>query len=99
MTIEERNKKLKAYITCLKCEVGGKYCADDCEKQYIAGNMREIIENLEAINNLVSKLEFGMSELKIASEVILRGTYYVDGWNDCVEAFIKFFQDLMEEKE
>lgn len=55
MTIEERNKKLKAYITCLKCEVRGRYCSDDCATQYEAGNMGEIIENLEAISKALEE--------------------------------------------
>ena len=50
MTIEERNKKLKAFITCLKCEVSGRECSYNCATQYEAGNMGEIIKNLEAIS-------------------------------------------------
>lgn len=50
MTIAERNNKLKHFITCLKCEVSGKCCDDNCSTQYDAGNMGEIIENLEAIS-------------------------------------------------
>lgn len=49
MTIAERNKKLKHFITRLKCEVSGKLCDDNSSTQYDAGNMGEIIENLEAI--------------------------------------------------
>ena len=49
MTISERNNKLKHFITCLKCEVSSKCCNDNCSTQYDAGNMGEIIENLEAI--------------------------------------------------
>lgn len=49
MIREEQNRKLKAFITCLKCEVSGKSCDDNCPTQYEAGNMGEIIENLETI--------------------------------------------------
>lgn len=50
MKIAERNNKLKHFITCLKCEVSGKKCDVNCPTQYDAGNMGEIIENLEAIS-------------------------------------------------
>lgn len=49
MTREERVKKLRYLITCMKCEVSGKECDDNCPTQYDAGNMGEIIENLEEI--------------------------------------------------
>lgn len=49
MTREERVKKLRSLITCMKCEVSGKACDDNCPTQYNAGNMGEIIENLEEI--------------------------------------------------
>lgn len=49
MTKEERVKKLKYLITCMKCEVSGKVCDDNCPTQYNAGNTGEIIENLEEI--------------------------------------------------
>ena len=55
MTREEQNRKLKALITCLKCEVGGKLCDDNCPTQYEAGNMGEIIENLEAISKVLEQ--------------------------------------------
>lgn len=55
MTIAERNKKLKHFITCLKCEVSGKLCDDNCSTQYDAGNMGEIIENLEAISKVIEQ--------------------------------------------
>lgn len=45
----ERYEKLKCLITCLKCEVSGKVCDADCSVQYDAGNMGEIIENLEEL--------------------------------------------------
>lgn len=57
MTIEERNSKLKHLITCLKCEVSGKCCDDNCPIQYEAGNMGEIIENLEAISKVLEQKE------------------------------------------
>ena len=55
MTREERNNKLKHFITCLKCEVSGKCCDDNCSTQYDAGNMGEIIENLEAISKALEQ--------------------------------------------
>lgn len=55
MTIEERNNKLKHLITCTKCEVSGKSCDENCPTQYDAGNMGEIIENLEAISKVLEQ--------------------------------------------
>lgn len=49
MTREEKIEKLRHLITCMKCEVSGKCCDDNCPTQYEAGNMGEIIENLEEI--------------------------------------------------
>lgn len=49
MTREERIEKLRHLITCMKCEVSGKPCDDNCPTQYDAGNTGEIIENLEEI--------------------------------------------------
>lgn len=55
MTITERNDKLKHFITCLKCELSGKCCDDECSTQYDAGNMGEIVENLETISKLLDQ--------------------------------------------
>lgn len=55
MTIEERNIKLKHYITCMKCEASGKVCDENCPTQYEAGNIGEIIENLEAISEILEQ--------------------------------------------
>ena len=55
MTILERNNKLKHFINCLKCEVSGKDCDVNCSTQYDAGNMGEIIENLEAISKALNQ--------------------------------------------
>ena len=55
MTIAERNNKLKHFITCLKCEISGKCCDNNCSTQYDAGNMGEIIENLEAISKALEQ--------------------------------------------
>ena len=55
MMIKDRNDKLKHFITCLKCEVSGKVCDINCPVQYEAGNMGEIIENLEAISKLLEQ--------------------------------------------
>lgn len=55
MTIAERNNKLKCFVTCLKCELGGKCCDDECSTQYEAGNVGEIVENLEAISKILDQ--------------------------------------------
>lgn len=55
MTREERNIKLKHLITCMKCEVSGNVCDDNCPTQYEAGNMGEIIENLETISKMLEQ--------------------------------------------
>ena len=55
MTIAERNNKLKHFITCLKCETSGKPCDVNCLTQYDAGNIGEIIENLEAISKALEQ--------------------------------------------
>ena len=55
MTREERNNKLKYFITCMKCEVSGKCCDENCPIQYDAGNMGEIIENLEEISKILEQ--------------------------------------------
>ena len=57
MTREERNNKLKYFITCMKCEVSGKCCDENCPIQYDAGNMGEIIENLEEISKILEEKE------------------------------------------
>lgn len=49
MTRKKRIEKLRHLITCMKCQVSGKCCDDNCSTQYAAGNMGEIIENLEEI--------------------------------------------------
>jgi hypothetical protein len=55
MTREERNIKLKHYITCLECECSGKACEPDCDIQFKAGNFGEIIENLKAISEIIEQ--------------------------------------------
>ena len=78
MTIEERNIKLKHYITCLKCELSGKSCEPDCITQFEAGNFGEIIENLEAISEIIEQqLEaWGKIDDEIAS---LQDMYSIGG--------------------
>lgn len=49
MTREERIEKLRHLIICMKCEVSGKPCDNNCPTQYDAGHTGEIIENLEEI--------------------------------------------------
>ena len=39
----------------MKCEVSGKVCDENCPTQYEAGNMGEIIENLEAISEIMEQ--------------------------------------------
>lgn len=39
----------------MKCEVSGKACDENCPTQYEAGNMGEIIENLEAISEILEQ--------------------------------------------
>lgn len=55
VAIEERNNKLKHLITCMKCEVSGKSCDENCPTQYNAGNMGEVIENLEEISKILEQ--------------------------------------------
>lgn len=55
MNIAERNDKLKYFIICLKCEISGKCCDDNCPTQYAAGNMGEVVENLEAISKSIEQ--------------------------------------------
>jgi hypothetical protein len=55
MTKEERVEKLRCLITCMKCEMDGKECDANCHVQYEAGNMGEIIENLEAISKALEQ--------------------------------------------
>lgn len=55
MTIAERKNMLKHFIICLKCRVRGKNCVVDCPTQYDAGNMGEIIENLESISKILEQ--------------------------------------------
>lgn len=57
MTLSERNEKLKYFIACLKCEVSGKVCDDNCPIQYHAGTTGEIIENLDAISKAIERNE------------------------------------------
>lgn len=64
MTIAERNKKLNLFITCLKCEMRGKCCDDNCPIQYDAGNMGEIVDNLEAISEILRKAAFILGSIE-----------------------------------
>lgn len=49
MTKDEAVKRLSVYIVCLKCEISGKECDDNCRYQYEAGTMGEIVEALETL--------------------------------------------------
>lgn len=76
MTKEERNNKLKYLITCMKCEVDGKCCDENCPTQYNAGNMGEIIKNLEEISKI---LEQESCEDAISREAMLNYQRYLHG--------------------
>lgn len=65
MTIAERNNKLKHLIDCLKCRVSGRPCHEDCSIQYDAGNMGEIIENLEAISEILEQEPITKNDLAV----------------------------------
>jgi hypothetical protein len=80
MTIAERNNKLKHFIACLKCEVSGKPCDVNCSTQYDAGNMGEIIENLEAISKALEQEP--KSEWQHDHEILKA---YSDGANEVLE--------------
>ena len=80
MTIVERNNKLKHFIACLKCEVSGKCCDDNCSTQYDAGNMGEIIENLEAISKALEQET--KSEWEHDHEILKA---YSDGANEVLD--------------
>lgn len=79
MTREERNDKLKHFIACLKCEVSGKCCNDNCSTQYDAGNMGEIIENLEAISKALEQ------EPKIIPIAVIKCEYDEDKLKELVD--------------
>ena len=96
MTREERNNKLKYLIACMKCEVSGKCCDENCPTQYNAGNMGEIIENLEEISKI---LEQESVLDKINAEIQkLRGCSCgcSDGIIDDVEDIIDKYKEEME---
>ena len=101
MTREEINTKLKALITCMKCEVSGKPCDDNCPTQYEAGNMGGIIENLEAISKL---LEQEPCEDCISRQAVLDAfglsekTRKYGGDHSGYDTFMKYeIQDVLEE--
>ena len=52
---KDQNTRLKRYISCLKCQVRGEVCDDNCPIQYEAGNMGEIIKNLEEISKFIDE--------------------------------------------
>ena len=81
MTIAERNKKLKHLITCMKCEVSGKCCDDNCPTQYDAGNMGEIIENLEAISKA---LEQESKWIPVSERLPEKRGFYIVSTTDCI---------------
>lgn len=78
--IEERNNKLKHLITCMKCEVSGKCCDENCPTQYEAGNMGEVIENLEEISKI---LEQKTSTQKTGFWIFTDKTYEYGRCSEC----------------
>lgn len=85
MTREERNNKLKHFITCMKCEVSGKCCDENCPIQYDAGNMGEIIENLEEISKILErepcedavsrKVVLDMMQMRMGAKELYKAVY------------------------
>ena len=98
MTIAERNNKLKHFITCLKCEVNGKPCDVNCSTQYEAGNMGEIIENLEAISkaleqeSLLDKIRAEIEQLRNFKAE----NYDLEEYCDYFDARIIFRDDVLQ---
>lgn len=98
MTIAERNNKLKHFITCLKCEASGKPCDDNCSIQYEAGNMGEIIENLEAISKaleqepLLDKIRADIEQLRNFKAE----NYDLEEYCDYFDARIIFRDDVLQ---
>ena len=98
MTREERNNKLKHFITCLKCGVSGKPCDVNCSTQYEAGNMGEIIENLEAISkaleqeSLLDKIRAEIEQLRNFKAE----NYDLEEYCDYFEARIIFRDDVLQ---
>ena len=45
--MDELISRLTALKTCIKCEISGKPCDDNCSTQYEAGNMGEIVKTLD----------------------------------------------------
>ena len=95
MTREKISNRLKSFITCLKCEVSGKCCNDNCPTQYEAGNMGEIIENLEVIlkvleqGSIESVLEDIKAEINDLSELDHIDADYEDCKADVLEIIDK----------
>lgn len=85
MTMAERNNKLKHLITCLKCEVRGKSCDVNCPTQYDAGNMGEIIENLEVISKALEQEPSGdlISRQAVIDIIKSMSNANPSYWNKC----------------
>ena len=91
MTREERNNKLKHFITCMKCEVSGKRCDENCPIQYDAGNMGEIIENLEEISKILEKeCEDAVSRLAVLDIVRFEENWLSDAKSNNADTDIAF---------
>ena len=86
MTREDRIKKLQCLITCMKCEVSGKSCDDNCPTQYDAGNMGEIIENLEEI---AKALEQQPCEDAVSREAVEDIVMWYDGQGEMLDEIQK----------
>lgn len=97
MTREERIEKLQHLITCMKCEVSGKSCDDNCPTQYAAGNMGEIIENLEEIVKALEREPCGKDINVPATDAISRQAAIdacLNGWNKDYKEIVKDIRTL-----
>lgn len=113
MTREERVEKLKCLITCMKCEVSGKVCDENCPIQYDAGNMGEIIENLEAISEILEQeplcdrlVREYISKVKYCDECFASTFCTINSLRNsrvpqsyCVENIKKYFESKSEDEE
>lgn len=79
VTMEERNNKLICLITCMKCEMSGKCCDENCPIQYKAGTMGEIIKNLEEISKILTEMENTEKEIAYCENDVLVASAYIQG--------------------
>lgn len=72
--------KLKKFITCLKCEVSGKPCDDNCPIQYEVGTRGELIENLESILKIMEEQEPKTGHWEVLTSIVS-----TEEWYECSE--------------